>query len=93
MSLLEICEGRLSQNEISLVRVILDWSLQNDDTGLHVEHVGALYQATIVLVLIQKIVPEIMLRENFRIAEDHKAILCTGQSHIPSARVVQETNT
>jgi hypothetical protein len=34
-----------------------------------------------------------MFRKNFRIAKNHKAILCAGQSHIQTARIVQETNT
>lgn len=45
-----------------------------------------------VLVLVQKIVPEVVLRKHLSIAEYDEAVLGSRESHVESTRVIQESD-
>jgi hypothetical protein len=59
-ALIKVAQSGLCQYEVSLVRVVLDRSAKNNYTRLQAKDVRPFHEATLVLVLVKKIVPQVM---------------------------------
>jgi len=62
LGLFKVAESGLCEYEISLVRVVLDRPAQHNDARFEAENIGPFHQALLVLVLVQQVVPQIVLR-------------------------------
>ena len=92
LGLFEVAQVALSEDEVTLVRVVLDWPAQDHRALLELCDVLAFNKTALELELIEQVVPKIMLCQNSSISEDDESVLGPCQGHVQSAWVIQEAD-
>ena len=91
--LVESAQGIFGKHKVSLVRVVFYWSSQNDVAVLQGRDIGTFNKRSLILILVQKVVPKVVLWEHLGVTKDYQAVFGSCECDIESPRVIQESNT